>query len=156
MWPLLSSSRKVLLKKLSIPAIGNQFSVYLKQYSFICRFLVLVESQFLKNNLIPSSGNSFSGSWAPFFFLPFSDTPATDSFIFPSNGNVFVNMFCILVSHSGFSRLCKSLFYLFFRHWKYIFETNPSFWLEETGYLATGNQFFFHFQILLAVKAFTA
>ena len=50
--------------------------------------LLLVETDFL------AIGNHF---------FPFSDTPATDSFIFPSNGNVFVNKSCILVSQSGFS-----------------------------------------------------
>ena len=35
------------------------------------------------------------------FFLPFSNTPATDSFIFPSVGNAFVRKSCILVSQSG-------------------------------------------------------
>ena len=37
------------------------------------------------------------------FFLPFSDTPATDSFIFSSTGNVFVNKSRILVSQCGVS-----------------------------------------------------
>ena len=44
------------------------------------------------------------------FFLPFSDTPATASFIFPSSGNAFLNKFCILVSGKGFSGLWKSFF----------------------------------------------
>ena len=98
-----SCSGNVFINKFSIPASENRFSVYLKQYSFICTFffsasgnpnifqrkslLLLVETDFL------ASGNHF----------PFSDTPTTDSFILPSNGNVFVNKFCILVSQSGFS-----------------------------------------------------
>ena len=32
------------------------------------------------------------------FFLPYSDNPATDNFIFLSNRNLFVNEPCILVS----------------------------------------------------------
>ena len=88
------------------------------------------------------------------FFLPFSDTSATDCFIFQSNGNVFVNKSCMLVSQRGFSGYCKPLFYLFSRHWKCIFETNPSFWLVETGCLGSRNQFFSFFQIVLAVKTF--
>ena len=45
--------------------------------------------------------------------------------------------------------------YLFSRHWKCIFETNPSFWLVDTGCLASENQFFFSiFHILLTFKAY--
>ena len=51
-------------------------------------FFRLAEIQFLKNNLIPASGTDFLDS---------------DSFIFPSNVNVFVNKSYILVSQSGFS-----------------------------------------------------
>ena len=36
------------------------------------------------------------------FFLPFSGTPATVSFIFPSHGNVFLNESWILISRNGF------------------------------------------------------
>ena len=50
------------------------------------------------------------------FVLPFRDTPVADSFIFPSNGNLFVNKSWILVSQSGFSGSSKPLFYLLFRH----------------------------------------
>ena len=69
-------------------------------------FYLIVETtgeiQFLKNNLIPASETDFLASGNQFFLL-FSDTPATGNFIFLSNGNVFVNKFCILVSQSGFS-----------------------------------------------------
>ena len=44
-----------------------------------------------------TSGNHF------FFFVSFLDTLATDSFIFPVNGSLFVNKSCILVSQSRFS-----------------------------------------------------
>ena len=56
-----SFSRNVFLNKLIIPATGNQFSVYLKQYSFIWTFFSLLEIQFLKNNFIPGGGNWSSG-----------------------------------------------------------------------------------------------
>ena len=53
--------QKVFLNKFSIPASVNRFSVCLKRYSFIWIFFLLVETigeiQFLKNNLIPASGN---------------------------------------------------------------------------------------------------
>ena len=39
----------------------------------------------------------------PFFFLLFSDNSATANFIFPSSGNVFLNLYCIPVSEKGFS-----------------------------------------------------
>ena len=47
------------------------------------------------------------------YFLPFSDTPATDSFIFPSSGNVFLNNSCISVSGNGFSGQWKPFFIYF-------------------------------------------
>ena len=37
-YAVFSSSRNVFLSKFCIPASGNRFSVYLKQYSFIWRF----------------------------------------------------------------------------------------------------------------------
>ena len=89
------------------------------------------------------------------FFLPFSDTRATDSFIFPSNENIFVNKSCILVSQSGFYGYCKPLFYIFSRHWKCIFETNIWFWLMETGCLSSGNHFFLIFRYSWQFKLFS-
>ena len=67
---------------------GDLFLLVEIQFLKITSFL-LVETDFL------AGGNHF--------FLPFSHKPATDNFIFPSNGQVFVNKFCILVSQSGFS-----------------------------------------------------
>ena len=87
-------------------------------------------------------------------FLPLSDAPVTNSFIFPSNRNVFINQCCILASKSGFSGYCKPLFYLFSRHWKCVFETNAYFWLVDTGCLASENHFFSIFHILLTFKAY--
>ena len=49
----------------------------------------------LEETIFLGSGNHF--------FRPFSDTPATESFIFPSNENMFVNKSCIQVIQSGFS-----------------------------------------------------
>ena len=62
---------------------------------------IIEDFQFLKNNLIPASGTDFLAD-GNHFFLPFSDTTATDSFMFLSHGNLFVNKSCILVSQSGF------------------------------------------------------
>ena len=90
------------------------------------------------------------------FFLPYSDTPATDSFIFPANEKVFVNKPCILVSQSGFSGWCKPLSHLFSRHRRCIFETNCSFWMAETGYLVCENQFFPFFRYSYQLKLFSA
>ena len=75
---------------------------------------------------------------------------------FPSNGNVFVNKSCILVSQSRFSGQCKPLFYLLFRHWECIFERNVLFWLVKMGFLASGNHFFPFFRYFLQLKLFSA
>ena len=89
-----SSSRNVVLNKFSIPAGENKFSVYLKQYSFIWRFFLLLETigeiLFLKITFFLIKETDFLAN-GTYFFLPLSDTPATDSFVFPSNRNVFVN-----------------------------------------------------------------
>ena len=42
--------------------------------------------QFSKKELIFASGHRFSGQWQPFFFLRFSETPAS---VFPSSGKKF-------------------------------------------------------------------
>ena len=56
------SCRNTFLNKFPIAASRNQFSVYLlKQYSFIWRFFMLVEIQFLKNNIFRANENWFSG-----------------------------------------------------------------------------------------------
>ena len=59
---LFLSCRNTFLNKFPIAASRNQFSVYLlKQYSFIWRFFMLVEIQFLKNNIFRANENWFSG-----------------------------------------------------------------------------------------------
>ena len=47
------------------------------------------------------------------FFLPFSDSPATDIFIFLSSGNLFLNEYCFAVSGNGFSGQWKPFFIYF-------------------------------------------
>ena len=46
------------------------------------------------------------------------------------------------------------MFYLFFRHWKCIFEINPSFWVVETSFIASGHHLLLISQILLSAKVF--
>ena len=133
---------------------GNHF---LKIYLILAggNHFLLLSQIFFKEFFIPANRNTFFSpeEKALFFTLnffscqwkPFSDTPAIDTFIFVSNGNVLVNKSCILVSQSGISGKCKPLFYLFFRHWKCVFEANPSFQLVELGFLASRNFFFYHF-----------
>ena len=86
-----SSSRNV--SEFSISASGNQFSVQLKEYSFIQRFFSARgnrEIQFMKKTLFLLVKTDFLAS-DNLFLLPFSGTPATVSFIFPSHGNAFLN-----------------------------------------------------------------
>ena len=108
------------LPRTFFPARGNHYlnyrEAYLKLYHYC---FLLVETDFLstwfyleiffcywefnfwKITLFSLVETDFLASGNHLFF-PFSDYPATDSFIFPSNGNVFVNNFCILVSQSEF------------------------------------------------------
>ena len=55
----------------------------------------------MKNNLIPSNEKWFSG-YGNRFFLPLSETAATACFIFPSDGNVFLNESCIPIRGNEF------------------------------------------------------
>ena len=105
------------------------------------------EIQFLKNILLVEIDFLVSGNH---FFLQFSDTPVTNSFIFLSNGNVFLNKSCIPVS--GFL-VGGNPFFIYFSdipasssffavYWKRNFESNPSFRFSETIFLAGWNQLF--------------
>ena len=91
------------------------------------------------------------------FFLPFSDTPASASFISQCRGTEFLASPAFRLVKTGFLAV-KKFFYSIFRYschcqlyflvqWKRIFETNPSFRIVETT-------FFPICQILLVVKAF--
>ena len=78
------------------------------------------------------------------FSLPFSDTPATDSFTFPCCGNVLLNGSCIKVSgwkwifcllEIAFQTFLPVI--VFFCLVQTYFSTNPSFWLVKTDLVET-------------------
>ena len=117
MYTEFSFSRNVVLNKFSIPTSGDQFSVHLKQYSFILTFFSASgNSIFKKITLFPLVETDFLASGNHFFSSIFRHYchhgdiililylhAASDSFIFPSKGNVFVIKSCILVNQNGFS-----------------------------------------------------
>ena len=96
----------------------------------------------------PTSGNHF--------FLPFSDTPTTDSFIFPSNRNVFLTSSAFwLVKADSLSSASHYFIYfsdignVFLRQIFYYGQWKRVFWLVE-------NSFFPFFRYSWQLKFFSA
>ena len=88
-----SSHRKVFLNEFSIPASGNSICLVETVFFYIEIFFLLVEtekSNFWKTPLFLLVETNFLANGNR-FFLPFSDTPTTTSFIFLCSGNVFLN-----------------------------------------------------------------
>ena len=118
-----SSCRNVFLNKFSIPASGNQFSVYLKQYSFIWRFFsisknpifwkttlfllvdtnfLVSENHFLNKFFIPAIGERFfcSGNCPPQLKSSF----LLARIVTNMSGNHFFKTDHTLASRKSFSR----------------------------------------------------